>query len=123
MWAIKTRALTQNGFADGLATFMAGLTIAPVHEVLLLKIATFAIAVHKVAQSAATSGNGQSQYSFDFIHQSLALFQSHVAGHGGGQEFATEKGFVGVNIAHTNHNVIVHQGQFQSAFLRAQCGL
>ena len=58
MGAIKTRALADNGFGDGLATFMAGLAIAPVHEVLLLKIATFAIAVHKVAQSAAASGNG-----------------------------------------------------------------
>ena len=53
MGAIKTRTLANNGFGNRLATFMAGFAIAPVHEVLLLKIATFAIAVDKVFECAS----------------------------------------------------------------------
>ena len=63
--AVKRAALADNGFGNRRAAVGAGLVGFAVHFVFLLKIAAFALAVHKIAQGAAACFNRAAQDVFD----------------------------------------------------------
>ena len=64
-WTIKRAALPDNRFGNRCAALSAGLVGSAVHLVFLLKIAAFALAVHKIAQGAAACFNRAAQDVFD----------------------------------------------------------
>ena len=95
---------------------MARLALAAIYMILLLEIAALPIAVHKIAQAAAANFYGTMQHVTDFGHQTAALFGRHTVGTAGRQDASGKQCFVGLNIAHSHHNFIIHQRGFDGAF-------
>ena len=91
-----------------------------VHRIFLLEIAAFTVAVDKVAQRAAAGFNRTLQHGLDHFHQGGAFFFLDLVRRAVWQDARSEQAFVRIDIAHADHDGIVHQGQFDCSFLRLE---
>ena len=92
--------------------------MSAVHRIFLLEIAAFAVAVDEIAQGAAAGFNRALQHRFNRFHQDGAFFFLNLVRRTVWRYARFKQAFVRINIAHADHDGIVHQSQFDRAFLR-----
>ena len=109
---IRDRSLPD--LLDGRTATAARFAAAPVHPIVLLEVAGLARGVHKVAQAAAAQVDGFGQGRADFRDQFCATRQAEFSGSELRFDPGAEQRFVGVDVAHADHDVVVHDALFDT---------
>src|SRR5574340_560491 len=106
--AIEGRPLALAQLLYGGTAPAARLSGPAIDEVVLLEIALFAIAVHIVAQAAAALLYRCAQHFPDASSQSRAAFLAEPAGGELRPDAGAEQRLVGIDVAHPDHHMAVH---------------
>src|SRR5690554_2610339 len=115
--AIDSAAAVHADLFQGGGTFGAGVAAATVHQQGLGKVARFAVAVHEVAQGGAAHQNGCAQGFANGFSQFVVTVQGNTAGFPFRVDAGFEQGFIGVDVAHADHNVVVHNERLDGRLL------
>lgn len=120
MRAIKRAALRLHDVDNRAGTDAAWFVATAIDVQRLLEITRFAVRIDEVAQGGAALFNRTVQQLFDVSDQTLCILQAQRAAWRAWIDSAKEQRLVGVDIAHADDDVRLHQHGFDRAVPRVQ---
>jgi len=120
--APKGRSSAYRTLADEVRTPTTGLADAAIDEELVLEQTTQPIDVAVIVNGRPPFGDRLGQHAADFRHQTIQTRTSNASGCRAWPDARAEARLAGIDIAHSNDHLLVHDQRLDRSLAMAACG-
>lgn len=118
-WAVNSGSVVHSDFFQRRPALFAGLSAATVDQQRLGKVAGLAVAVHKVPQGGSAHQDSGTERFPDSFGQPVIAVEADSSCFSAGMDAGFEQGFIGVDVACANHDLIIHDERLHWRVLAA----